>query len=108
MGPSVCTLGSCIKGNNNYIVGPPAWAYKGCDDGNNINNDGCNSLCEVETGWTCAGGALPSTKDVCTEICGDGYDFGKYACDDGNLISGDGCDATCKIEKGWTCAGGSY
>lgn len=27
-----------------------------CDDGNNINGDGCNSNCEVEEGWTCDGG----------------------------------------------------
>jgi cysteine-rich repeat protein len=77
----------------------------GCDDGNTVENDGCSTLCEVNTGWTCVSGG---TLDVCTEICGDGYDYQTYPCDDGNLVSGDGCDATCKVETGWTCSGASY
>lgn len=24
-----------------------------CDDGNNVNGDGCNSVCKVESGWYC-------------------------------------------------------
>ncbi|WP_281291527.1 DUF4215 domain-containing protein [Myxococcus llanfairpwllgwyngyllgogerychwyrndrobwllllantysiliogogogochensis] len=34
-----------------------------CDDGNQLSGDGCNSVCQVETGYTCAG--APS---VCTDI----------------------------------------
>lgn len=78
----------------------------GCDDGNHVDNDGCNSLCVVETGFTCTGGTA-TTPDVCTEICGDGLDFGNYACDDGNTRDGDGCSSTCTIETGWTCASGT-
>lgn len=75
----------------------------GCDDKNSVDNDGCNSLCEVETGWTCETNGV---YDDCTEICGDGYDYETYECDDGNLVPGDGCDADCNIEDGWTCSGG--
>ncbi len=39
-------------------------AMEACDDGNNNNNDGCDSLCVVETGFTCDS-ASPS---VCTDI----------------------------------------
>ena len=42
-----------------------------CDDGNNINGDGCNSLCAIETGYSWSGGSL-STKDTWNEIWGDG------------------------------------
>lgn len=43
----------------------------------------------------------------CTEICGDGLNFGTYECDDGNTRSGDGCSSRCKIEKSYGCGGGS-
>ena len=76
----------------------------GCDDGNNIENDGCNKYCEIDTGFTCV---YAGPYDKCTEICGDGYDYGNYGCDDGNLIPGDGCDQFCKVEPGWVCGGGS-
>lgn len=66
-------------------------SYKDCDDGNAVEEDGCSSICNINTGWTCTGGTL-TTADTCTETCGDGYDYGNYACDDGNLIDGDGCD----------------
>jgi proprotein convertase subtilisin/kexin type 5 len=43
----------------------------------------------------------------CLEICGDGFNYGKYECDDGNLLNGDGCDSKCKVEAGWKCEGGT-
>jgi len=61
-----------------------------CDDGNNINYDGCDSVCAVEDGYYCYGGT-PTTRDVCYEICGDGKHMGLLECDDGNTVSGDGC-----------------
>ena len=45
-----------------------------CDDGNNVNGDGCDSNCRVEWGWYCFNGG-PNNKDTCWEICGDGLDF---------------------------------
>jgi cysteine-rich repeat protein len=50
-----------------------------CDDGNQINNDGCNILCR-----------LP--------YCGNGVTEANEQCDDGNNISGDGCSAFCSYE----------
>jgi len=31
-----------------------------CDDGNLVNGDGCSSLCNVETDYTCVGGSTTS------------------------------------------------
>lgn len=36
-----------------------------CDDGNNINGDGCSSDCKIEIGYQCVGGS-PNSKDTCT------------------------------------------
>lgn len=35
-----------------------------CDDGNNVNGDGCSSTCQIEPSYSCRGGS-PTTKDVC-------------------------------------------
>ena len=43
----------------------------------------------------------------CIEICGDGFNYGKYACDDGNQVNGDGCSSSCAVERGFGCSGGS-
>ena len=48
-----------------------------CDDGNDINGDGCDSHCRL-TG------------------CGNGLAVGDELCDDGNDLDGDGCDNTCE------------
>ena len=36
----------------------------GCDDGNNVDGDGCSFSCEVEPGYVCRGGS-PNTEDSC-------------------------------------------
>lgn len=79
-----------------------------CDDGNSINGDGCDSTCQVETGWICSGGNS-THPDTCIDDCQDGLNMNPVTgyCDDGNAIAGDGCDATCQVETGWTCSGGS-
>ena len=46
-----------------------------CDDGNNYNGDGCDADCILEYGYECLGGDL-YTPDVCSEVCGDGYNIG--------------------------------
>ncbi|MBI5041354.1 MAG: DUF4215 domain-containing protein [Gammaproteobacteria bacterium] len=51
-----------------------------CDDGNNIDGDGCSATCTLEP------------------MCGDGIVNGSEACDDGNNLNGDGCSASCTIE----------
>lgn len=42
-----------------------------CDDNNIESGDGCDKDCKIEAFWECKNGS-PSTKDDCTEICGDG------------------------------------
>ncbi len=38
-----------------------------CDDGNLIDDDGCNSKCFVEPGWNCTGGS-PLMSDACVYV----------------------------------------
>ena len=78
------------------------------DDGNTLNGDGWNSLWGVETGYSCTGGST-SSKDICTEACGDGIrlSFLYTYWDDGNNQNGDGWSSTWGVESGWSCAGGS-
>ena len=78
------------------------------DDGNSINNDGCNSSWGVESGWTCSGGST-TTKDTWTEIWGDGKRFNSVStyCDDGNSLNGDGWSSSWGTESGWTWSGGT-
>jgi len=52
-----------------------------CDDGGNINSDGCSSACTVDCGHTCTGGDA-ETHDTCSTECGDGKRAGTEACDD--------------------------
>ena len=52
-----------------------------CDDGNNIDGDGCSAVCTIEP------------------YCGDGNLDPGEECDDGNNIDGDGCNADCMIEE---------
>ena len=60
-----------------------------CDDGNTISGDGCSSTCSIEKGYRCIG-ATSSTKDTCSELCGDGIRIGSTGCDDGNTANKDG------------------
>ena len=76
-----------------------------CDDGNLLNGDGCDSVCDIEDGFYCYG--PPDGKDVCFEKCGDGIMNGWYSCDDGNLNDLDGCSSVCTIETCWSCTYGS-
>jgi cysteine-rich repeat protein len=71
-----------------------------------VNGDGCDSDCNVETGWYCINGDH-FTADGCYEICNDGLDFHYYACDDGNFLPLDGCRADCTVETIFKCEQGN-
>ncbi len=71
-----------------------------CDDGNTNNNDGCSSLCKVDTGYTCP---TPGAMCVLIEWCGNGRLSAGEQCDDGDAMGGDGCSATCVLEANWAC-----
>jgi MYXO-CTERM domain-containing protein len=58
-----------------------------CDDGNNVDGDGCSSECESER--------EPSCGD-------DNLDPGEE-CDDGNNVDGDGCSSECEEEEEEPC-----
>jgi cysteine-rich repeat protein len=55
-------------------------AGEACDDANTSSGDGCNILCNVESGWSCAG--EPST---CTPLCGNNQLDPGEPCDGGQL-----------------------
>jgi len=54
-----------------------------CDDGANIDGDGCSAACEEDE----------------QDECGDSTLNPGEGCDDGNTISGDGCSSSCSIEE---------
>jgi cysteine-rich repeat protein len=78
-----------------------------CDDGNTDANDGCDSSCNIESGYDCVNGDYDSA-DYCYETCGDGMRFNTLTtyCDDGNTDYDDGCDDNCFVEEGFYCYGG--
>ena len=49
------TINSCIE-----TCGDGRKFYDECDDGNTVSGDGCNSLCQLEQGWTCVNGSSTS------------------------------------------------
>lgn len=61
-----------------------------CDDGNLIDEDGCNSACQCKDFEVVA---------HCPEICGDGIIIATEECDDSNIIDHDGCSSNCVIEE---------
>jgi len=78
-----------------------------CDDGNDVNGDGCDSNC---TPTDCGNGVVTEGERCddgngldgdgcdsnCTPTeCGNGIVTTGEQCDDGNDVNGDGCDATC-------------
>ncbi len=111
--PWVCELGG-VCGNSVLED------REGCDDGNNIDGDGCSSLCRIEDTYLCNQGPVGYTLDqscesgVCdeTEInnvcepantCGNSVIEGSEVCDDGNTENGDGCSSACLFEDGEEC-----
>ena len=118
---STCTIETADYGCNN-TAGAKSICFKlcsdgtynssrgeDCDDQNEVNNDGCSSICKIETGYFCDHNA-PGTKDTCYKICGDGkinYNTTGEDCDDGNPNNNDGCSSSCKVETGYECTNSS-
>jgi cysteine-rich repeat protein len=72
------TMGEGVCGDGMLDVG------EGCDDGNDVEEDGCPS------------GGLGQCK--AEGRCGDGFVWsGKEECDDGNGADGDGCEGSCVL-----------
>ncbi|WP_254613994.1 DUF4215 domain-containing protein [Myxococcus sp. CA056] len=75
-----------------------------CDDGNPLSGDGCNSVCQVETGYTCAGAPSVCTDidecalgtDTCApeEVCVNtpgGFECEEPSCNPPRLVCGEAC-----------------
>ena len=77
-------LGLVYECGSNGLQQDANGAGEDCDDGNNINGDGCSSQCLSE--------------GVESSICGDGNIGIGEDCDDGNNINGDGCSNICLNE----------
>jgi cysteine-rich repeat protein len=54
-----------------------------CDDGNNVDDDGCSSNCRSELSFLCGNGVVDPGEE----------------CDDGNQVDGDGCTTACRLEE---------
>ena len=71
-------------------------ALEACEDGNNVDGDGCSRFCLIEHGWNC-----PEVNDAdceCYEIpCGNGQHDKGEECDDANDIDDDYCNNLCKL-----------
>jgi len=80
-------LSACVSSCGNGIVD----TGETCDDGDRDDQDGCDHLCQVETGFDCAG-----TPSVCATTCGDGVAGGDEACDGADLRG-----RSCATEGGW-------
>ena len=86
------------------------WAMRECDDGNEVDGDGCSTACGLErcgNGRLDEGEACDDGNDVdsdgctsayCAEArCGDGILYrGVEDCDDANDSDTDACTTTCR------------
>jgi cysteine-rich repeat protein len=68
-----------------------------CDDGNNVDNDGCSQACTLEDDPSTTS-ASTSTSTTNGPQCGDGVVDAGEECDDGNLVDDDGCSLACTLE----------
>ncbi|MCA9638813.1 MAG: DUF4215 domain-containing protein, partial [Myxococcales bacterium] len=103
-----CTYAVCGDGYHNTLS-------EDCDDGNNLNDDGCVGACVTAycgDGYVWAGmeecddGNLDN-EDMCTQLCqapfcGDGFvqPMAGETCDDGNMMNADGCEDSCVLTPG--------
>ena len=86
-------------------------ATEQCDDGNQVNGDGCEHDCRLPTcgngildaGETCDDGGANGNNAHCKSncqlnVCGDGFTrTGVEQCDDGNQNNNDACKNDCEI-----------
>jgi cysteine-rich repeat protein len=106
---NTCLSGSCALG----VCQSPSGCGDGviddeqCDDGNTADDDGCNSICEVEAGWQCSASSETDAEtdagialgSMCTPICGDGNVTPPEQCDPADENGDEGCSADCTMEE---------
>jgi len=74
-------LPNSVCGNKGLTLGEE------CDDGNNLNWDGCSDICEVELGYECVWNSVEGSICTLIEYCGDGI------CNNGETCSS--CPGDC-------------
>ncbi len=75
-----------------------------CDDGNAVDNIGCNSSCNgIIEGYKCSNSTIQPS--VCDTICGDKLILWNENCDDGADKDNQGCEDGCKSGSNpyWEC-----
>ena len=104
--PNECRQDCTYCGDGHLDAGEP------CDDGNNVNGDGCSAICNIERcgdgivgnfpGETCdppgSNAGQPNECRANCTYCGDGILDAGEQCDDHNNTNGDSCSSTCTIE----------
>jgi len=82
------------------IVVDTAFGY--WDDGNNVDGDGWDKDCSVESRYECTSGS-PTEASVWSDKCRDGrvVIIADGYCDDGNPTNGDGWSYDCAVETGY-------
>jgi cysteine-rich repeat protein len=116
-GDTDCATNRCNMAAMPAVCAPPVGCGNGtleageaCDDGNNMNGDGCTSACEIEDGNPCTANAecssgvcdMNEAPPLCEPAgsCGNGVLDVPESCDDGNTSAGDSCDPQCLLELG--------
>jgi cysteine-rich repeat protein len=84
-----------VRGDGFRVSGREA-----CDDGNEINGDGCSIEIAIESGFSCSEDS--SGKSMCKK-CGNGVLEGDEACDDANVSKA--CLSCNSVKPGWGCTG---
>jgi len=120
-GDTDCATNRCNLATVPPVCAPPVGCGNGlleageaCDDGNNMNGDGCTAACEIEDGNPCTAHAecssgvcdMNEAPPLCEPAgsCGNGVLDVPESCDDGNVMTGDGCSNICLFEDGEPCA----
>jgi cysteine-rich repeat protein len=119
-GDTDCASNRCNLTAMPPVCAPPVGCGNGtleageaCDDGNNMNGDGCTAACDIEDGNPCTANAecasgvcdMNEAPPLCEPAgsCGNGALDATESCDDGNLTTGDGCSNICLLEDGEPC-----
>jgi cysteine-rich repeat protein len=74
-----------------------------CDDGNNLNGDGCSENWKIEENYECEIISALNNKSYWYSLCGNGVYQPTIPeeCDDGNQFSNDGWENDCTIVPGF-------
>jgi cysteine-rich repeat protein len=83
-----CIFDACVE--NACGDGVPAYG-EACDDGDELDGDGCSSRCKLEVAPGCGNGVLEPGEQ----------------CDDGNTTGGDDCERDCKLPASGGGTGGT-